>query len=134
MAHAQLQDQEWQDMGKPPFSSWVARTIFLHSLTQGITAGIRRSELNLSLMTPYVEINFIEGAIKNLLAKAWHLDFDPITQIYQFKEEPSLNKIIAQEKAQVGTGEAKAELRKRRDSIFASKFFTCVTDPEGPTP
>jgi hypothetical protein len=131
MALAQLHDQEWRDMGKSPFSSWVTRTIFLHSLTQGITAGIRRSELNLSLMTPYVEINFIEGVIKNLLAKAWHLDFDPITQIYQFKEEPSLNKIIAQEKAQVGSGEAKEELRKRRDSIFASKFFTCVADPEG---
>ncbi|WP_223209979.1 ATP-binding protein [Picosynechococcus sp. NKBG042902] len=130
-AHAQFQDQEWRDMGKPPFSSWVARTIFLHSLTQGITAGIRRSELNLSLLTPYVEIGFVERAVSNLLAVAWHLDFDAVTNIYQFKEEPSINKIIAQEKEQVGVGVAKDELRQRRDSIFQSRFFDCVADPEG---
>ncbi len=35
-AHAQLQDAEWIAAGKPPFSTWVARTIFLHSITQGI--------------------------------------------------------------------------------------------------
>lgn len=130
-AHAQVQDQEWRDMGKPPFSSWVARTIFLHSLTQGITAGIRHSELNLSLLTPYVEIGFVERAVSNLLAVAWHLDFDAVTNIYQFKEEPSTNKIIAQEKEQVGVGVAKEELRQRRDSIFQRRFFDCVTDPEG---
>ena len=131
-AHAQVQDQEWRDMGKPPFSTWIARTIFLHSLTQGITAGIRRPELNLSLLTPYVEIGFAERAISNLLAVAWHLDFDAVTNIYQFKEEPSINKIIAQEKEQVGVGVAKEELRQRRDSIFQRRFFDCVADPEGP--
>lgn len=130
-AHAQLQDKEWSDMGKPPFSSWVARTIFLHSLTQGITAGIRRSELNLSLLIPQIEIGFIDRALDNLLSVAWHLDFDPVTTVYQFKEEPSINKIIAQEKEQVGIAIAKEELRNRRDSYFARKFFDCIADPEG---
>lgn len=130
-AHAQIQDQEWRDAGKPPFSSWVARTIFLHSLTQGITAGIRRSDLNLSLLTPNIEIGFTEKALERLVSVGWHLDFDPITTIYQFKEEPSINKIIAEEKAQVGQGVAKEELRKRRDSYFSRKFFDCVADPEG---
>jgi hypothetical protein len=131
-AFAQLHDREWSDRAKPPFSTWVARTIFLHSLTQGITAGIRRSELNLSLLMPRLEIGFVDQALEKLLTVAWHLDFDPITTIYQFKEEPSINKIIAQEKSQVQTGVAKAELRQRRDSYFARKFFDCVTDPEGP--
>ena len=51
-AYAQIQDAEYIAAGKPPYSSWVGRTIFLHSLTQGTSAGIHRSELNLSLFTP----------------------------------------------------------------------------------
>ena len=61
-AHAQLQDAVWIAAGKPPFSTWVARTIFLHSITQGISAGIRRAELNLSLLTPGLEIGFVDTA------------------------------------------------------------------------
>ncbi|MBV5261741.1 ATP-binding protein [Synechococcus moorigangaii CMS01] len=130
-AHAQTQDQEWRDGGKPPFSSWVARTIFLHSLTQGITAGIRRSELNLSLVSPTVELGFADRALDNLVKVGWHIDLDPVTAIAQFKEEPSINKIIAQEKSQVLIGAVKEELRKRRDSYFAKKFFDAVIDPNG---
>lgn len=130
-AHAQLQDQEWQSAGKPPFSSWVSRTIFLHSLTQGISSGIRRTELNLSLLTPGLEIGFVDRALERLTNVAWYLDVDPITSIARFKEEPSINKIIAEEKEQVGITEAKDDLRERRDTVFATKFFDLVKGPEG---
>ncbi|MFZ9739070.1 MAG: ATP-binding protein, partial [Prochlorotrichaceae cyanobacterium] len=131
-AHAQVQDQDWLAAAKPPFSSWVSRTIFLHSLTQGISSGLRRSELNLSLLMPNVEIGFVDQALERLTKVAWYLDFDPVTTIARFKEEPSINKIIAEEKEQIGLTEAKDELRKRRDSIFATKFFDRISGPEGP--
>jgi len=131
-AHAQVQDQDWLAAGKPPFSSWVSRTIFLHSLTQGISSGLRRSELNLSLLMPNVEIGFVDQALERLTKVAWYLDFDPITTIARFKEEPSINKIIAEEKEQIGLTEAKEALRQRRDSIFATKFFDRISGPEGP--
>ncbi len=130
-AHAQVQDREWIDAGKPPFSSWVGRTIFLHSLPQGIAAGIRRTELNLSMLSPGLENGFVERALEKLTSVAWHLDNDPITTIARFKEEPSINKIIAEEKELVGVSEAKEDLRSRRDTIFANKFFTLVSAPEG---
>lgn len=130
-AHAQVQDQEWTAAGKPPFSTWVGRTIFLHSLTQGISSGIRRPELNLSLLIPGLEIGFVDRAVERLEAVAWYLDNDPITQIARFKEEPSINKIIAEEKEQIGRGEAKDDLRSRRDTIFADKFFKLISSPEG---
>lgn len=129
-AHAQVQDQEWLAAGKPPFSTWIGRTIFLHSLTQGISSGIRRAELNLSLMTPGLEISFVDRAIERLETVAWYLDNDPITTLARFKEEPSINKIIAEEKEQVGRAEAKEDLRSRRDTIFAEKFFKLVSAPE----
>ena len=131
-AHAQLQDQEWLAAGKPPFSTWVGRTIFLHSINQGITAGIRRPELNLSLLTPGLESSFVDTVLERLSAVAWYLDNDPVTSIARFKEEPSINKIVAEEKEQIGRGEAKDDLRSRRDTIFADKFFKLIPAPESP--
>ena len=130
-AYAQIQDEEWIAADKPPFSSWVARTIFLHSLTQGISSGIKRAELNLSLLTPELEVNFVDRALERLTAVAWYLDDDPITSTSRFKEEPSINKIVTEEKEQVGRSEAKDDLRSRRDSIFAKKIFTPIFSPEG---
>ncbi|MEB3826419.1 ATP-binding protein [Phormidium sp. CCY1219] len=132
-AYAQVQDEEWQVAGKPPFSTWVTRTIFLHSLTQGISSGIRKAELNLSLLTPSVESGFIERVLERILAVAWYLDYDPIANLARFKEEPSINKIITEEKEQVGRSEAKADLRQRRDSIFAKKLFDLVSSPDSPS-
>ena len=131
-AYAQIQDDEWIAADKPPFSSWVARTIFLHSLTQGISSGIKRAELNLSLLTPGLEVNFVDRALEKLTAVAWYLDDDPITSTSRFKEEPSINKIVSEEKEQVGKTEAKDDLRSRRDSIFAKKIFTPIFSPESP--
>ncbi|MBE9162333.1 ATP-binding protein [Tychonema sp. LEGE 06208] len=131
-AYAQLQDAEWIAAGKPPFSTWVGRTIFLHSLTQGNSSGIRLAELNLSLLTPGVDSGFVDRVLETLTKVAWYLDFDPITSLARFKEEPSINKIITEEKEQVTRELAKADLRTRRDSIFAKKFFTLVSNVETP--
>jgi len=59
------------------------------------------------------------------------LDDDPIDSNCRFKEEPSINKIVTEEKEQVGRSEAKDDLRSRRDSIFATKIFTPIFSPEG---
>lgn len=131
-AHAQLQDREWLAAGKSPFSTWVGRTIFLHSINQGIVAGIRKSELNLSLLIPGNDSNFVDRALDRLTEVAWYLDFDPVLTIARFKEEPSINKIVAEEKEQVGRGEAKEDLRQRRDSIFATRHFKLVSAPTSP--
>lgn len=131
-AYAQLQDGEWIAAGKPPFSTWVARSIFLHSLTQGNSSGIRLAELNLSLLTPGVDSGFVDRALERLTKVAWYLDSDPVTSLARFKEEPSINKIITEEKEQVAILAAKEDLRIRRDSIFAKKFFTLVSNIDSP--
>jgi hypothetical protein len=100
-AYAQIQDAEYLAAGKPPYSSWVGRTIFLHSLTQGTSAGIHRSELNLSLFTPKLELGYVDTVLGKLQSVAWYLDSDPIATISLFREEPSINKIITQEREQI---------------------------------
>ncbi|MEG4997245.1 ATP-binding protein [Microcoleus sp. B4-D4] len=131
-AYAQLQDAEWTAAGKPPFSTWISRTIFLHSLTQGNSSGIRLAELNLSLLTPGVDSGFVDRVLETLTKVAWYLDFDPITSLARFKEEPSINKIITEEKEQVGVLAAKEDLQTRRDSIFAKRLFSLVSNPQSP--
>jgi hypothetical protein len=79
----------------------------LHSLTQGNSSGIRLAELNLSLLTPGVDSGFVDRVLKTLTQVAWYLDFDPVTSLARFKEEPSINKIITEEKEQVGVVLAK---------------------------
>ena len=132
-AHSQIQDREWNAAGKPPFTSWVARTIFLNSLNQGTASGIRVPELNLSLLTPGMDISFVETVLERLTAVAWYLDYDQITSTAKFKEEPSLNKVIAQEKEQITNIETKERLRKERDTIFADHSFTLVSAPVNPS-
>lgn len=132
-AYAQVQDEDWVAAGKPPFTTWTARTILLHSLTQGTSSGINKSELNLSLLTPGIEIGFVERALEKLTSVAWYLDYDPITSRSRFKEEPSINKIVTEEKDQVGRIEAKEDLRYRRDSIFAKKIFNLISAPASPS-
>ena len=130
-AYAQVQDKDWLAADKPPMTTWVARTIFLHSLTQGLSSGIRKSELYLSLLTPGYDIGVVDDVLDKLLAVAWHLDYDPLTSLAQFKEEPSINKIITEEMNVVAVTAAKEELRKRRDSMLASRLFELVI-PDSP--
>jgi hypothetical protein len=92
-------------------------------LTRGTSSGINKSELNLSLLTPGIEMGFVERALEKLTSVAWYLDYDPITSRSRFKEEPSINKIVTEEKDMVGIIEAKDYLRGRRDSIFAKNIF-----------
>lgn len=133
-AYAQVQDENWIAAGKPPFTTWTARTIFLHSLTRGTSSGINKSELNLSLLTPGIEIGFVERALEKLTSVAWYLDYDPITSRSRFKEEPSINKIVTEEKDMVGIIEAKDYLRERRDSIFAKNIFNnLILAPASPS-
>lgn len=85
----------------------------------------------MSLLTPGLEVSFVDRALERLTAVAWYLDYDPITSESRFKEEPSVNKIVTEEKEQVGRSEAKDDLRSRRDSIFAKRIFTPIFSPEG---
>lgn len=54
-----------------------------------------------------------------------------MTSLAQFKEEPSINKIITEEMNVVAVTQAKEELRKRRDSMLASRLFELVI-PDSP--
>jgi hypothetical protein len=125
-AHSAVADAPLTATGKPPYATRVATTTFLHSLVQGIAAGLTPTEAKLSVFTPGDDLGLIEKQLDVLLETAWFFDF--AGNRLRFSTEPSLVKIVADEMALVGTTSAKGELDQRIKKIwqkgtFAQEFF-----------
>ena len=120
-AHAQTVDQALIASGKPPYARRLASTIFLHSLTQGIASGVDPADLMLAVVQPEDDPAVIGRALERLYDQAWFLEYDG--HRYRFKTEPSLNKIIADETANVGPSKAKVEIENRIRQIWKKGYF-----------
>ena len=127
LAHAQDLDRTWTEAGKPPYAQRLATTIFLHSLTQGVAAGVDPAELNLSVFTPGDDPVLVDQALKRLEETSWFLNYDG--QRYRFSTEPAPAKIIADEMALVGKVKAKTELDQRIRKIWTKGIFTPIFFP-----
>jgi len=115
-AHATEVDRQFTDAGMPPYATRAATSIFLHSLTQGIASGVDPAELNLAVLQPGDDPALVKRAIDQLVDKCWFLDWDG--RHYRFKTEPSLNKIVEDEKASIGRTKAKEELDQRIRAVW----------------
>ncbi len=124
VAHATEIDQQFVDSGKPPYARRAATTIFLHSLTQGIASGVDTAELNLAILQPGDDPVLVQKAVDQLVEKCWFLEWDG--RHYRFKTEPSLNKVVEDEKASVGRTKAKEELDQRIRAIWKKGFLEPV--------
>ncbi|MGB8648103.1 MAG: DUF499 domain-containing protein, partial [Anaerolineae bacterium] len=132
MAHAQNVDRALIASGKPPYTQRLATVILLHSLTQGIASGVDPADLMLAVLEPDGDgggddPGAVARALERLYDQAWFLEYDG--HRYRFKTEPSLNKIIADETAQVGPSKAKAELEERIRQIWKKGYFKPVYFP-----
>jgi len=127
LAHAQNLDRSWVEAGKPPFAQRLATTVFLHSLTQGVAAGVDPAELNLSVFTPGDDPLLVDQALKRLEETSWFLNFDG--QRYRFSTEPAPAKIIADEMALVGKVKAKTEVDQRIRKIWTKGIFSPIFFP-----
>lgn len=136
LAHAQADDESLTKSGKPPYARRLATTIFLHSLTQGIASGVAPQDLMLAVLEPDGEGGgddpaVVKRALDRLYEHAWFLEYDG--HRYRFKTEPSLNKIILDEIAQVGATKAKAEIEQRVRQIWKKGYFKPVYFPLDPS-
>lgn len=126
-AHATEVDHQFTDVGKPPYATRAATTIFLHSLTQGIASGVAPAELNLAVLQPGDDPALAQRAVEQLVDKCWFLEWDG--RHYRFKTEPSLNKIVEDEKASIGRTKAKEELDQRIRAVWKKGFLQPVFFP-----
>ncbi|MEK0082321.1 DUF499 domain-containing protein [Benzoatithermus flavus] len=130
-ALAQEIDEE-SHRGLPPYATYVARTVFMHTLAfNDQLQGVSADHLRFSILGPQTDIAFIEAARKKFLARSAYLDDRPSAPM-RFRAQANLTQLIRKEEAHVDPNELRAELRDRIRDIFSGQTFEAVPFPAGP--
>lgn len=118
--------------GLAPCASYVARTIFLHSLAYPEeAAGIDTARLRWSLLAPELDFDFIEQARKAFVYDSAYLDDRPGVP-YRFRTEPNPTLMIRREAESVDPGTLRDRLNARIRAIFEGRNLELVPFPMGP--
>ncbi len=118
--------------GMPPYATYVARTIFMHSLAfnDGLK-GLAPDHLRYSLLCPAIDIAFVEEARKAFVSQSAYLDDRPAAPL-RFLTEANLTQIIRSEERRVDPGELRAQLNDRIKKIFSGTTLDAIPFPAGP--
>ena len=121
--------------GMPPYASYVARTIFLHTLAfNDQLRGISPEQLRFSMVGPGIDVSFVDDARKRFVAESAFLDDRPGAPL-RFMAEANLTQIIRRQEGHVDVEEVRVQLRDRIRHIFSgsgSAVFNTVPFPGGP--
>ena len=118
--------------GLPPYASYVARTIFMHTLAfNDPLKGISPERLRYSVLGPATDISFVEEARKKFLAESAYLDDRPGAPM-RFLAEANLTQMIRRTEEHVDAGEVRAELNDRIRGVFDGRTLDAAPFPGGP--
>ncbi len=120
--------------GLPPVTSYVARTVFWHTLAYGDSAkGITAEQLKLSVCSPALEPSFVEQARIQFVADSIFLDDRPGAPL-RFMVEPNLTMIIRRTMRDIDAAEVRTELAERIRHLFSMPRgeFNAILFPAGP--
>ena len=118
--------------GMPPYASYVARTIFMHTLAFNVPLkGLTAEELRFAATGPAVDLSFVDEARKRFTAESAYLDDRPAAPM-RFLAEANLVQIIRREEQHVDAAEARAQLNDWIRQIFSGTTFEAVIFPGGP--
>jgi hypothetical protein len=119
--------------GQLPIHSYVARTVFLHTLAFGDTAkGIATDHLKLSVCSPLVEPSFVEQARARFITESLFLDDRP-GALLRFMVEPNLTQVIRRQMDEVEATDVRTELNERTRNLFGASggSFNLIPFPAG---
>ncbi len=120
-----------QYKGLAPYASYVARTIFLHTLAfNDQLKGIAPDHLRFSMISPGTDISFAEDARKRFMADSAYIDDRPSVKL-RFLAEANLNQIIRRQEQEIDPAEVRAVLNDTVKEIFAGTVFQLVPFPAG---
>ena len=106
--------------GQLPIHSYVARTVFLHTLAFGDAAkGIASDHLKLSVCSPVVEPAFVEQARTRFITESLFLDDRP-GSLLRFMVEPNLTQVIRRQMEEVEANDLRNELNERVRNLFGA--------------
>lgn len=118
--------------GLPPYASYVARTVLLHTLAYNeALRGLTAEELRYAVMSPGTDVSFIDDARKRFIAASAYLDDRPNVPL-RFLAVANLTQIIRREEDRVDPADARAQLNDRIRQLFAGPSLTLVPFASGP--
>lgn len=104
--------------GQPPVTSYVANTIFLHTLAYGEAAqGIKPDQLRYSVCSPAIEPSFVESARKHFIADSLYLDDRPGAPL-RFRVEANLTQMVRKAMNNVDADDLRTRLNEALRSLF----------------
>ena len=104
--------------GRPPIASYLARTVFLHTLAPESVRGVNAEQLRFSLLGPSIEPAFVEQARKQFVEKALYLDDRPGSPL-RFMAQPNLVQLVSRHSGEIDSAAVKARLDERVRDLFA---------------
>lgn len=118
--------------GAAPYTEYVARTVFLHSLAfNDPLKGLSAEHLRYSMLCPALDLGFVEDARKRFLSESAYLDDRPGVPM-RFLVEANLTQIIRRQEQHVEPSESRAQLNDLIKDIFKGQVFETVSFPGGP--
>jgi hypothetical protein len=121
--------------GLAPYTTYAARTVFIHSLAfNDQLKGLSAERLRFSVLGPALDISFIDAAWKRFRDESSYLDDRPGVPL-RFLAEANLTQVIRREETNVDSAQARAELNDRIKTIFggtSGSVFEMVPFPAAP--
>jgi hypothetical protein len=121
--------------GLAPYTTYTARTVFIHSLAfNDQLKGLSAERLRFSTLGPAYDLSFIDAAWKRFRDESSYLDDRPGVPL-RFLAEANLTQVIRREEANVDSTQARAELNDRIKAIFGGttgSVFEMVPFPAAP--
>ncbi|CAK0742093.1 ATP-binding protein [Azospirillaceae bacterium] len=118
--------------GLPPYTEYVARTAFVHTLAfQDALQGVTPERLRFSMLAPMMDISFIDNARLRFIQESAYIDDRPNVPL-RFQAEANLNQLIRRTMRNVDPGELRSQLYDRIKQIFSGQVFDMVPFPHLP--
>lgn len=104
--------------GLPPYATYAARTIFLHTLASpDRLRGVTPEHLRYAALGPAVDVSFVDDARKRFVSESAYLDDRPGAPL-RFLAEANLTQIIRRQETQVDLQDVRTQLGDRIREIF----------------
>lgn len=112
--------------GLPPYTTYAARTILLHSLAYNDDLkGLSREQLRYACLAPELKLEFLDQAVQKFVTESGYLDDRPTAPL-RFQIAPNLTNLLRREAQKVDPSEVRAQLDDRIRELFKGKTFNTV--------